>query len=698
MLFLGQAANYRGGAAWRHIFACGTARNSRTLREYLANHYGAASIEQVALTANGRSAIAIALKASVPKDSKVLINGFTCQAVLQAVKAAGCVPIYADIDTDTLHFSANHVKELIKKHPDIKAIIIQNTLGIPVDITAIKKTAKECIIIEDLAHCTGVNYADGKEVGTVGDATALSFGKGKSIDTISGGAVIMRNPHLPPIKQPTHRQKLSDTLRARWYPLFGALARGPFRSISKVWLGGLIKIHWIERSADAKLDVSARLTHWQAKLALKELQKLPKKGRGPIRGHYLVNDREDLLKELKDHGFNFEEIWYDVPVSPARNYNKVHFPEDECPNATKIAAQIVNTPTNYTATELKPAIKIIKKYEITPEKPATTLSEKWQATLTKYADVANFAQSPAWKDMNERIGHKVVVKAIDDGVAMMIIKNAKRGRYMEIPCGPLINWQDKKQVESTINTIKNVAKANRCAFIRLRPQLEDTPKNRELLTKLGAKVAPMHLAAEHTVILDLTKTEDELLAEMRRQTRYEVRRSIKMGITVEHDNSVKLFEEFHKIQADTAARQHFIPPDLNTLMAEREAFADNAEIYVAKTAEGEPIAYGLVLISGEEGEYFEAASTDLNRKLPGAYALQWQVMRDLKAKGIKRYNLWGIAPPNQPHHRYAGVTTFKTGFGGKVVEFVPAHDIVISKVKYLPAHLVESIRKKRRHL
>ena len=121
-------------------------------------------------------------------------------------------------------------------------------------------------------------------------------------------------------------------------------------------------------------------------------------------------------------------------------------------------------------------------------------------------------------------------------------------------------------------------------------------------------------------------------------------------------------------------------------------------IYVATTAEGEKIAYGLIIKDGEEGDYYEAASTMLNRKLPGAYALIWQAMKDLKAAGYKRFNLWGIAPAGQPNHRYAGVTTFKTGFGGEVVEYIPAHDLVISKIGYLKDLVVEKARKKRRHL
>ena len=208
----------------------------------------------------------------------------------------------------------------------------------------------------------------------------------------------------------------------------------------------------------------------------------------------------------------------------------------------------------------------------------------------------------------------------------------------------------------------------------------------------------MHLAAEHTVIIDLKKTTDELLAGMRRQTRYEVRRAMKQGIVVEKGNSEELFREFHRVQSDTAKRQGFVPPSLKVLLAEREAFGSQAEIYVAKTKAGEKIAYGLIIKDGREGDYYEAASTPLNRKLPGAYALLWQAMQDLKEEGYERFNLWGIAPAGQPNHRYAGVTTFKTGFGGEVVEFVPAHDLVISQLGYLRNLAVETVRRKRRHL
>lgn len=325
----------------------------------------------------------------------------------------------------------------------------------------------------------------------------------------------------------------------------------------------------------------------------------------------------------------------------------------------------------------------------------------WQTIVKKYPE-ANFLQSPEYAKMNEILGCKVITEDFGGkGYALMIVRDAKRGRYLEIPCGPLLDWGDDKAVKEIFAKIAEVAGHEKCGFVRVRPQLPANEKNLQKLEKLGMKKSPMHLAAEHTVMISLDKSVDELLATMRRQTRYEVRRAGKLGITVLQDNSEEMFKEFHEVQTATAKRQNFVPPNLKTLLAEREAFQDEITIYRAETSPAEgrrAIAYGLIIKNGKEADYYEAASTELNRKLPGAYALLWQAMQDLKKEGYERFNLWGIAPAGQPNHRYAGVTTFKTGFGGEITEFVPAHDLVISKVKYLKNLTVETMRRKKRKL
>jgi lipid II:glycine glycyltransferase (peptidoglycan interpeptide bridge formation enzyme) len=207
----------------------------------------------------------------------------------------------------------------------------------------------------------------------------------------------------------------------------------------------------------------------------------------------------------------------------------------------------------------------------------------------------------------------------------------------------------------------------------------------------------MHLHAEHTVMIDVRLSEEDLLKDMRRQTRYEVRRADKLGIQVTYDTSKHAFNEFYNMQLETAKRQNFIPSTREFIMAQHDAFAGAARIYTA-SLDGKPLAKALVIMQAPEAIYHEAASTEESRKLPGAYALQWRVIRDAKDLGFKRYNLFGIAPPNTPNHRYAGVTTFKTGFGGEQLAYLPAHDLVVRPFRYKFVRIVEDIRKKRRHL
>ena len=393
--FLGLAANYSLGERIIHTFAVGTKRDCENLAAGLEKKYRGKAI----LCKNGRSALALAFKAYFEPGDGVIVNGFTCYAVYEAIKAAKLVPVFADISKDDLNYSIKTLMALdteseVSRHASsrpssrgssltrsplvakcletsnscvqIRGIIIQNTLGNPVDIKAVEKFAKEhdLVIIEDLAHCAGMKYRDGREAGTVGAATALSFGKDKSIDTISGGALVLRAPSKHEIKAPEKLPKLSDHLRARFYPLFGITCRG----LSYINLGGalmrlLIKIHWVEKSADNSLDLERKPSKFEAKLALKQLKSL-RASKMPLREFYLVEDRLKLLKELKKAGFYLDGFWYERPVSPRRYYNKVHFPEEKCPNATFVAEHIVNLPRHYKEVKLAPARKIIKKYLI----------------------------------------------------------------------------------------------------------------------------------------------------------------------------------------------------------------------------------------------------------------------------------------------------------------------------------------------
>ena len=374
--FLGAAANYK--KIWRHVFARGGARDCQKLEDFLSEKYDGEAI----LMKNGRSALATALKVYFNPGDWVIVNGFTCYAVVEAVKAAKLVPVYADIEKD-LNFSVKTLEKCLERASGekIRGVIVQNTLGNPVNITAVERFAKRnhLLLIEDLAHSTGVRYPDGREAGKVGIATALSFGKEKSIDTISGGAVILRDFNvingarfkIPKNARktwvaelrPRKRAKTRDSLRARFYPLFGAIYRGlSYVNLESVFMGLLLKMHWVERSADNKLDLRRKISDFEAKLALEQLRSLKKSGEGVLREFYLLDNRDEVLQKLKEAGYFFGGFWYEKPVSPERYYKKVRFPEKDCPVATIISSKIINFPTYYPKKDLAKAREIVKKY------------------------------------------------------------------------------------------------------------------------------------------------------------------------------------------------------------------------------------------------------------------------------------------------------------------------------------------------
>lgn len=360
--FLGMAANYEDGEWLRHLFTPGNKQDLTRLTEYLDKRYSGKTI----LCKNGRSALALILKAYFEPGDKILINGFTCHAVVEAIDAAKMEPIYVDISLENLNFTAGTLEQALEKEPNVRGIIIQNTLGNPVNIAEIEDFAKkhDLTIIEDLAHSTGVRYQDSREAGTVGAAAVCSFGKEKSIDTISGGAAIIRFPCRNEIEAPKKAPKLSDHLRAKFYPMFGATCR----MLSYIRTGGalmrlLVKIHWVEKSADNKLDLTRRPSKFEAKLALMQFEKLRRNGEPPIREFCFVANREELLKKLRKKGFFFSGYWYEKPISPERYYESVNFPEADCPNAVYAADHIINIPNYYTRRDLKPSLKIIEKYK-----------------------------------------------------------------------------------------------------------------------------------------------------------------------------------------------------------------------------------------------------------------------------------------------------------------------------------------------
>ncbi len=328
---------------------------------------------------------------------------------------------------------------------------------------------------------------------------------------------------------------------------------------------------------------------------------------------------------------------------------------------------------------------------------------EWEKFMS-YHPESNFLHSFNWGEFHQNLGK--IVKRVGFfensklvGIMLCVVERAKRATYLTIPGGPLIDWDNLDQVNTFKQTIEKIAREENCSFVRVRAQILENEKNSKLFEKLGFKVAPMHLHAELTRQLNLEKSEEELLAEMRKTTRYEIKQATKLEISIVTSTDIKDVDEFYNLQKETAQRQKFVEFDKKYLTEQFSVFAKDNQVLLYTAYLGNlKLAQAFIIFYGKEADYHYGASTLEGRKYPGAYLIQWEAIKEAKKRGITRYNLWGVAPEEETNHRFWGVSVFKRGFGGEDVEYLHARDLIINPFSYKINLAIELARKRIRSL
>lgn len=324
----------------------------------------------------------------------------------------------------------------------------------------------------------------------------------------------------------------------------------------------------------------------------------------------------------------------------------------------------------------------------------------WKSFLQKYKGFFPFFQTWDWGEIQKSLGFEVTRLGVyedDDlvGIAQIIFVRAKRGNYIHLRHGPLFLHFKKDYVEKLIQYIEKLAEGE-YLFIRTSPLVEKNGKEQHLLQSLGFRNAPLHnMDAEVCWVLDTTKPEDTLLSEMRKSHRYLIKKSQKEHIEIIQTERVnKDVVAFLEIYNALAHHRGFVAhkglvEELEILGQEREA-----SLFLAKY-EGRVIGGALIDFVGNMAIYHHGASDDTYRHLSVSYLLQWEAIKEAKKRGKKVYNFWGIASNESKKHPWAGLTLFKTGFGGEKREFMHAQDLPLSPW-YIKPFLIETITRIRK--
>jgi peptidoglycan pentaglycine glycine transferase (the first glycine) len=338
---------------------------------------------------------------------------------------------------------------------------------------------------------------------------------------------------------------------------------------------------------------------------------------------------------------------------------------------------------------------------MTIEAKSITDKSEWEGFIQKHPE-ANFLQSWYWGEFHKKLGKQIERIGLYQGsdligVLSAVVEPARRGRYLTVSGGPILDWENNELIKTFDLSVKEIAVKHSCVFIRIRPQLIDNETSRAVFKSMGARPAPMHLTADLTSQIDLFPTEDELMSHIRKSTRYEIRQAQKLGIKITASTDPDEIDQFYAMQLKTAKRHGFVPFSLAFLKEQFATFAaENLAVLYKAEYEGKILAEAFIIFYGSEATYHYGASTVDGRKYPGAYLIQWEAIREAKRRGMSRYNLWGVAPKDQKDHRFYGVSIFKRGFGGAEIQYLRAQDIVINRIKYSVNFAVESARKRLR--
>jgi peptidoglycan pentaglycine glycine transferase (the first glycine) len=309
----------------------------------------------------------------------------------------------------------------------------------------------------------------------------------------------------------------------------------------------------------------------------------------------------------------------------------------------------------------------------------------------------NLLQTEAWGKLKSSYGWQPVFFKTEHSAAMVLFRKLFLGFTIAyIPKGPLGKPSDW---DSLWPHIEVECKKRKSIVLKIEPDEEGEQPSEELLKMFEFQISAQTVQPPNTIILDIEKTEDEILARMKQKTRYNIRLATKKGIQVENTNDFQVFADLMKV---TGERDGF---GVHTPAYYQQAYElfhplGDCELFVAKFEEA-PLAAVMVFKQGKRAWYLFGASNNLHRNIMPAYLLQWEAIRWAKNQGCTSYDMVGIPdfPEdelerdfNNRHDGLWGVYRFKRGFGGNIVRSVGAWDKVLSPLLYSVYNFVLRLR------
>ncbi len=325
--------------------------------------------------------------------------------------------------------------------------------------------------------------------------------------------------------------------------------------------------------------------------------------------------------------------------------------------------------------------------------------QEWENFVLKQPSTI-FVQSYKYGEFYKSMGESSWIFGIYNdekliGGSLVVSTHAKRGDFLYLPYGPILPEKNREEALQKITKfLKKFAKENKYNFVRVSPFIDETDDLKKIFKKNGYRNAPIHILAETTWILDVQKSDEELLMNMKKNHRNLIRRCEKKGVKIEKTSDIKNLEKFNKLHEETAKRHDFHRFSDEYVKKEFSVFNNDKEVILfnAYLPNGQLDSSSIMMFYGNMACYRHSGSLNLDNKLPTSYLIQWEAIKEAKKRGMRYYNFWGIAPENAPKkHPFRGITHFKKGFKGFQKDLLHCQDLPVS-VKYWVTWGIETIR------
>ncbi|MDP1845696.1 MAG: peptidoglycan bridge formation glycyltransferase FemA/FemB family protein [Candidatus Moranbacteria bacterium] len=323
-----------------------------------------------------------------------------------------------------------------------------------------------------------------------------------------------------------------------------------------------------------------------------------------------------------------------------------------------------------------------------------------------------FLQSEQWSKFQEGWGRKTHnIFLGDDGGEFLAYANIIShtlplvGNYFYVPRGPVVSEQRTVNNEQYFNKkfiifrdkLLNIAKENNAGWVRVEPNSREGLKliQENLPNGIKMKKSSVDMQSKEILVMDISGSEEDMLARMKPKTRYNIRLAEKKGVKIYNSREERYIDGFCRLVKITAERDKIKSHPEEYYRKMFEAIPDDTlRLYIAEY-EGKIIVANLVLFFGSTATYMHGASASVYRNVMAPYLLQWQQIKDAKKAGCMRYDFGGVKTGNAGGKSWEGITKFKTGFAPEVetIQFPGCYDIVLNSNKHNLYRILQKVKR-----